>query len=189
MDGKQIGEVLTASAWHSAGQSDTLTVKGDWGSGEHKVEVAFLNDAWGGTAATDRMYLDGASYNGQAVTGAAKALMSAGAEGFAFTEAPPPAVRVGTAGADLFEAGPSGGVFTGKGGRDLFVFEAGDGQVTVTDFASRADKLVFVDLDRADVTTAATASGPPGLMVHYGDNGNIFLAGVSALSDRDMVFA
>ena len=61
------------------------------------------------------------------------------------------------------DAGAAGGVFTGKGGRDLFVFEEGDGQVTITDFASKTDKLVFVGLDKADVTTEAATSGPPGL--------------------------
>ncbi|MBD0271589.1 MAG: family 16 glycosylhydrolase, partial [Acetobacteraceae bacterium] len=93
VDGQQVGETFTASAWRSAGQSDTLTLKGDWGPGEHKVEVEFLNDAWGGTAATDRnLYVDGAAYNGKALAGAAADLMSAGSASFGFTEdAPPPA--------------------------------------------------------------------------------------------------
>jgi hypothetical protein len=192
VDGAQVGGTFTASAWRSAGQSDTLTLKGDWGAGAHQVSVEFLNDKWDGTAATDRnLYVDGATYNGQAVAGSAKALMSAGAQGFSFTDAAAPAsvAEVGTDGADLFDATAAGGVFTGKGGRDLFVFEEGDGQATVTDFASRTDKLVFVGLDREDVTTAAATSGPPGLVVHYGDGGTVFLAGVSALAERDMVFA
>ncbi len=87
VDGKQVGGTFTASALKSSGQSDTLTMKGDWAAGAHKVEVKFLNDAWGGTAATDRnLYVDGAAYNGEAVPGAAKALMSAGAQSFAFEE-------------------------------------------------------------------------------------------------------
>jgi predicted xylan-binding protein with Ca-dependent carbohydrate-binding module/glycosyl hydrolase family 16 len=87
VDGKQVGGTFTASALKSSGQSDTLTLRGDWGPGEHKVEVEFLNDAWGGTAATDRnLHIDGAAYNGEALAGAAADLMSAGAEGFAFTE-------------------------------------------------------------------------------------------------------
>jgi hypothetical protein len=52
--------------------------------------VEFLNDAYGGSAATDRnLHVDGATYNGQAVAGAAASLMSAGAKGFSFTEAAP----------------------------------------------------------------------------------------------------
>ncbi len=195
VDGKQIGGTFTASAAasHAAGRSDTLTVKGDWGPGEHKVEVTFLNDAYGGTAAADRnLHLDSASYNGQAVTGAAATLWDAGAASFAFTDkaaAPAPVVQVGTDGADLFDAEAAGGVFTGKGGRDLFVFEAGDGHAVITDFASRTDKLVFVDLDAADVAMAkATEGGVSGLMVSYGEGGTVFLAGVSALAARDWAF-
>ena len=41
----------------------------------------------------------------------------------------------------------------------------------------------------SDIATEAATSGPPGLVVHYGDAGTVFLAGVSALADRDMVFA
>ena len=91
VDGKQVGGTFTASALKSSGQSDTLTLKGDWAAGVHNVQVKFLNDAYGGTAATDRnLYVDGATYNGAAVSGAAQALKSAGPQSFAFTEAPPP---------------------------------------------------------------------------------------------------
>jgi hypothetical protein len=80
-------------------------------------------------------------------------------------------------------------VFTGKGGRDLFVLEDGDGRVTVTDFAPRTDKLVFVGFDRADVTTAqATEGGAAGLLVTYGGDGTVFLAGVAELGARDLAF-
>ncbi|CAA9264916.1 MAG: macromolecule metabolism; macromolecule degradation; degradation of polysaccharides [uncultured Acetobacteraceae bacterium] len=190
VDGVQVGGAFTASAWHSAGQSDTLTLKGDWAAGAHQVEVRFLNDAWGGSASTDRnLHVDGATYNGAAVTGAAATFKTAGAKGFAFAEAAPPVVQAGTAAADLFDATGAGGVFTGGGGRDLFVLERGDGHVTVTDFATRTDKLVFVDLDAADVSSAAAAQdGQQGLLVSYGDAGTVFLAGVASLAARDMAF-
>src|ERR687893_489904 len=68
VDGKQVGGTFTASALRSRGEFDT--------------------DAWGGTAATDRnLFVEGAAYNGEAVPGAAKAFMSAGAQSFAFEEA------------------------------------------------------------------------------------------------------
>ena len=73
----QIGGALTASASHSSGQSDTVTVLGNWSAGNHAVTVTFLNDAWGGSAATDRnLYVDAATYNGAAVSGAAQAINS-----------------------------------------------------------------------------------------------------------------
>ncbi len=111
VDGVQIGGALTASALHSSGQHDTVTVLGDWAGGRHTVAVNFLNDAWGGTAATDRnLYVDSATYNGQAVAGAAATLFSEGLAGFAFTDSdpvapnpnfPPASLTVGSGGDKL----------------------------------------------------------------------------------------
>ncbi|MCA1437694.1 family 16 glycosylhydrolase [Bradyrhizobium sp. BRP20] len=65
VDGNQIGGTLTAHASHAAGQSDTIAVHGDWGSGDHTVLVHFLNDRWDGTRDTDRnLYVDSVSFNG-----------------------------------------------------------------------------------------------------------------------------
>ena len=113
---------------------------------------------------------------------------------FSFTEAaaaPAPVTKTGTDGADLFDATAANSVLTGKGGRDLFVFDAGDGDARVTDFATGTDKLVFVGFERADLTTAkATQGGVAGLLLTYGDeDATVFLAGVSALGAKDMMFA
>ena len=90
VDGKQVGGTFTASASHAAKQSDILTLKGDWTAGAHKVEVKFLNDAYGGSAATDRnLYVDAATYNSKDVAGAAQAILGQTPPGaFSFTEAP-----------------------------------------------------------------------------------------------------
>jgi len=96
VDGVQVGGTFTAAALHGSGQSDTLTLNGDWSPGAHRVEMDFLNDAWGGTAAADRnFYVDGAAYDGAAVSGAGLSLLSAGPQSFGFTDtggttAPPP---------------------------------------------------------------------------------------------------
>lgn len=77
VDGVQIGGVQTATALHSSGQDLTLNVLGNFGAGQHKVSVDFLNDAYGGSAATDRnLYVDGTSYNG--VAGGAMTLLYTG---------------------------------------------------------------------------------------------------------------
>lgn len=80
VDGHPVsGSPFTTSAIHSSGADDTLTVKGNWGTGSHAVEVAFLNDAWGGTPGTDRnLYVDGMTLNGLAVPGGASAFYSPG---------------------------------------------------------------------------------------------------------------
>jgi hypothetical protein len=78
VDGRQIGGTLTATASHADGLHDLIAVRGDFGSGEHKVSVDFLNDAYDGTPDTDRnLYVDG-------VSGGGAALMSGGPVDFAF---------------------------------------------------------------------------------------------------------
>jgi hypothetical protein len=88
VDGKQIGGTLTASASHAAGQDDVITVKGDWSTGNHKVTVTFLNDAWGGSAGADRnLHVDGITYNGKALAQGTASLNKNGTADFAFSEA------------------------------------------------------------------------------------------------------
>jgi len=83
VDGTQVGGTNTATASHSAGATQKLALYGTWGTGAHTVSVNFLNDAWGGTAATDRnLYVTAASFGGKAVSGAALSLMSAGVQSF-----------------------------------------------------------------------------------------------------------
>ena len=100
VDGQQFGGVHTASASHSAGTKEFVAV-GPLAAGPHSISVAFINDKWDGTAATDRnLYLDGAFYNGQNVAGAAATLLSNGAATFAATgdqASPPPSAVVSPA--------------------------------------------------------------------------------------------
>jgi hypothetical protein len=95
VDGKQVGGVLTAKALHGLA-SDTVTLKGNWGIGAHKVSVAFLNDHWGGSAAADRnLYVDGITFNGQAVAGGTAILKTNGTTNFDFTKLAAPASGTG----------------------------------------------------------------------------------------------
>ena len=90
VDGKTIGGVRTAAALHTTGDSQVVTLSGDWGSGAHTVEIAFLNDAYGGTPTTDRnLYVDGVSLDGRAATPASAVLYAAGKRGFSV----PPAAK------------------------------------------------------------------------------------------------
>ena len=90
VDGKQIGGTLTAGASHAAGQDDTITVKGDWAAGSHKVTVTFLNDAFGGSSATDRnLHVDGISFNGKAIAAGTADLNANGPVDFSFAKAAP----------------------------------------------------------------------------------------------------
>jgi membrane-associated protease RseP (regulator of RpoE activity) len=86
VDGKQIGGILTAHAIKGAGQYENLQIKGDWSAGSHQVAVTFLNDAWDGTADTDRnLHVESATLNGKTIAGGALGTIN-GTEAFSFVE-------------------------------------------------------------------------------------------------------
>ena len=93
VDGAQVGGTLTAHASHAAGAVEHVLLNGSWGAGTHAVTIAFINDAWGGSASTDRnLYLDGITYDGTPAASATHAFYSNGASTFAVggTTPPPP---------------------------------------------------------------------------------------------------
>ena len=97
VDGKQLAGTFYATASHSAGASQNFTLKGNWAPGAHTVTVAFLNDAWGGTASTDRnLYVNDVTYDGTDTKQSA-ALYSTGSQTFSVTDstAIPPVVTGG----------------------------------------------------------------------------------------------
>lgn len=97
VDGTQIGGTQTATASRAAGQSQTYNVAGTFGAGSHAVAVNFLNDAYGGSASTDRnLFVNSASFDGTAVSSSSLSLFSGGVQSFSFTgSAPAPTVAVG----------------------------------------------------------------------------------------------
>jgi hypothetical protein len=87
VDGVQIGGTQTATASHSAGQTQTFDVLGNFGAGTHTVTINFVNDAYGGTSATDRnLYVTGATIDDTVVSGATLSLYSQGSKSFTFIE-------------------------------------------------------------------------------------------------------
>jgi len=84
VDGKTVGGAVAVTALHGQGQSQSLTLAGSWGAGPHDVGVQFINDAWGGTGATDRnLYVDGVTLDGQASATPPATLLSNGMSHFA----------------------------------------------------------------------------------------------------------
>ncbi|SDC51317.1 carbohydrate-binding domain-containing protein [Belnapia rosea] len=75
VDGVQVGGTYQTTAMHGW-KSDTVTLKGNWDSGDHSVSIKFLNDFK--DAGGDRnLYLDSATYNGVAVPNAKLDMWSA----------------------------------------------------------------------------------------------------------------
>jgi len=82
VDGQQLSGLFTASALHAAGMTQDVVVSG-LSTGSHQVAVTFLNDAYGGTPATDRnLYVDGIDQGGVTLPGSAAALWSSGTASF-----------------------------------------------------------------------------------------------------------
>ena len=85
IDGEQVGGVQTATALRGAGQTQTVDVLGSFGGGDHRVTVNFLNDAYGGSSATDRnLFVNGATIDGAAAPASTLALYSQGPQSFDF---------------------------------------------------------------------------------------------------------
>ena len=79
VDGVAVGGVQTATASHSAGLTNTVTLAGTWNTDAHTVGVNFLNDAYGGSATMDRnLYVSAITLGGEAAGGAPAALLGNG---------------------------------------------------------------------------------------------------------------
>ena len=90
VDGKAAGGVQTASALHSNGDSNIVTLTGPWSPGAHQVQIQFINDAYGGTAATDRnLHVDSIAFNGVTASGTTATMYSNGTQSFTVGGATP----------------------------------------------------------------------------------------------------
>ncbi len=79
VDGVQYGDAMCTSALHSSGDANCFVLTGAWGSGSHRIGISFINDASGGTSATDRnLYVNSVGYDGTTYAGTACSLYSNG---------------------------------------------------------------------------------------------------------------
>jgi hypothetical protein len=143
VDGVRQGGIQTATASNAAGLSTVWQVLGSFATGQHIVQVNFLNDAYGGSAAMDRnLYVVGAQLNGVAVPGSALAELSGGPQSFSFGAAlvaPPtsfPTVAIGT-GQDTILLGVSEDAYLGDAMFTVAVDGVQQGGIQTTQ-ASRA---------------------------------------------------
>ncbi|SDB73107.1 Ca-dependent carbohydrate-binding module xylan-binding [Belnapia rosea] len=173
VDGKQIGGTLSAGALHSTSKDDIITIKGDWGVGDHKLTVKFINDA-SGSGGDRNLYIDDLTFNGTTFAKDTATFRINGPNDFRFSEA-----------AEGFAA-----TYIGTAYKDSFAVDHGDGRVVIDRFTSGSDKLVFNDLAKADLHMATTTQGGvSGLLLTFDDTADtVFLAHVSKLATTDMLF-
>ena len=86
IDGKAVTAPQSVTALHDKGATQAFTFTGTLGTGTHTVGVAFVNDAYGGSATEDRnLYVNGVTVNGSSVFSGVKAEDSNGTSSFTFT--------------------------------------------------------------------------------------------------------
>src|SRR5690349_19539710 len=81
VDGVQIAGPTSVQALHSDGSIEEIAYTGAFGAGPHTIAINFINDAYGGTADTDRnLYVEGITYNGTDYSGQGQPNTGAGAD-------------------------------------------------------------------------------------------------------------
>ena len=173
VDGQPVGGTLSAGALHGSGNEDTITIKGDWGAGDHKLTVRFLNDA-SGPGGDRNLYVDDASYNGSALSKHSAVFKINGPNDFRFTET----------------ADGLGATFSGTAGKDVFAVQHGDGDMVIANFTAGTDKLQFEGFDKATMhVIAASEGGVSGTLVIFDATAeNVFLPHVNNLTTADTLF-
>jgi beta-glucanase (GH16 family) len=172
VDGKQLGGTFTATASHAAGASQDFTFNGNFGTGQHTVSVDFLNDAYGGSSATDRnLYVNGISYDG-AATGQAGLLFTNGTR--TFTVADPTAPSISETGdhGSLAKTLSQTGTYTVGG--DTFVLSTGNSASAI--LGAGSSQITFVG---ASSIVLAGGSGQATVKADAGNN--TFVAGTGSL--------
>ena len=90
IDGVVQGGPRIITALKGLGQGQDVSITGSFGNSTHVVSVSFINDAFGGTALTDRnLYLNSIKLNGSTVAGASQTFLDNGSADFSFGAASP----------------------------------------------------------------------------------------------------
>ncbi|HEY0202921.1 MAG TPA: carbohydrate-binding domain-containing protein, partial [Acetobacteraceae bacterium] len=79
VDGQALGQAQPVVALSALGQTQSIVFSGNFTAGVHDLAVSFINDAWGGTAATDRnLYINSVGADGTQLGGSTGILFSNG---------------------------------------------------------------------------------------------------------------
>ncbi len=165
IDGQLLtAQPITVTALHGAAQIEDFTFKGDFGSGAHDLAMSFLNDAYGGTPATDRnLYLGGASYDGIAPRPASAVFDSAGTQHFTIPSAGDPESVPTTIDGGTFGSGPDTLVLTLS--EDAFQGNA-QARIAIDGHALTAQPITVTALRTAGQSETFTFDGNFGLGAH-----------------------
>ncbi|WP_158537161.1 carbohydrate-binding domain-containing protein [Humitalea rosea] len=170
LDGKVVVADRYATAPHAAGETGYLDIHANLAAGPHALTVQFVNDLWGGTAATDRnLYVNSVSVDGTDQAWSASLLSNGGATlNISATAAPAPqapvAVPVATA-PDVLRIGVSADAWQGNPRFLLFIDGAQTGGEHVSSVSHAAHKVEYVEV------VGAFGQGPHELTVRFLNDG------------------
>lgn len=149
VDGKQVGGTYTVNATVNSQTTDKFALYGDWGAGQHDVQIIYLNDYYNAATGQDsNLRIASIALDGVSVLSSPTYMYGNGSRSFSVnTCAVTSAIQTisGTAAADtlagttaheVIAGGRGNDVMTGGGGRDTFVLNRGDGNDKITDFAA-----------------------------------------------------
>ncbi len=187
VDGQQVGGVYSTAALKSQGQSQDIALQGAFGTGAHVVSVNFLNDIWGGSAATDtNLYVNAITLDGVTTTensaqlwaGAirydlapvAEQVTVTGPATFATSSSTPTLRGTGMAGGVVTVTAAQGGLNGGPNGGPSTVLGTAivgaDGSWSLTPATALADGSHQITATQADsLGTASAASATQTLVV------------------------
>jgi Ca2+-binding RTX toxin-like protein len=153
VNGVQVGGTLEAGALRGSGQSDIVRVGVDLLDGVmNTVAVRFLNDAFGGTAATDRnLYVTSVAVNGTDLARTAN-LMSNGEARFSFMR-PPPSTPPDT-------TPPAVEITAIEGGDDIINAEEAAGGIAISGSVEAGAQVVVNGVAATVTGTSWTATLP-----------------------------
>ncbi|SNB75461.1 Ca-dependent carbohydrate-binding module xylan-binding [Arboricoccus pini] len=149
IDGEKIGDSYTVTSSHSKGDLQKIVINGDFGSGEHKIGIEFINDLYDHESGKDRnLYLHSAEYDGKTYQVSTEMLNY---QTKSFT--------IENSGAGTTTSGDSGGKLTLWMSEDSF---QGDAQFTV-----------YVDGKKFGDTYTVTSSHAKGDLQRFDISGNL----------------
>jgi hypothetical protein len=173
VDGSQVGGTEAASALHSSGDADVVQLTGDWGQGSHNVQLQFLNDAYGGSATTDRnLYVNSIALDGTNYSGTTAALLGDSTDSFAVGGS----TKVAASPADTLSLHLSGDDYQGDPAFTLFI----DGKAVST--VQKVTALHSAGAWQNFLFSGKLGAGTHSIGVQYGND----LYGGSSTTDRNL---
>ncbi len=178
VNGQQVGGTLTATANHGAGETQAVTINGNFGNDAAWVSTSFVNDAYGGSPSTDRnLHIDGLGRDNASVN----LDQTQWGNGTSWFVAP-----------SILPAPSGDATLAPTWAPSVFDFSAGNfGHDTISGFDPSRDILKFSQSQVANYAAAQNDLAPAGndTLMQIDPNHSVLLQGVSSANLNPSNFA